>query len=100
MIENKYGIKTKPDSPGKPKANATIERIHKVLGNLVHTYNLQEIYVDDADPFMRILAAAAVAVRYVYHRTKGKILVQLVFGRDMILPTNHIADKRYISQRK
>ena len=49
---------------------------------------------------MRILAAAAVAVRYVYHRTKGKISVQLVFGREMILPTNHIADRRYISQRK
>ena len=73
MIENEYVIKTKPDSPGKPQANTIIERIHQVLGNLVQTYNIQEIYVDDADPWMGILAAVAFAVSSTYHTTKGKI---------------------------
>ena len=41
LIENEYGINTNPNSPGNPNANAIIERIHKVIGNLVHTYNLQ-----------------------------------------------------------
>ena len=63
LIENEYRINTKPDSPRNPHVNATIERIHQVLGNLVRTYNLQETYVDDADPFMGILAAAAFEVR-------------------------------------
>ena len=40
LIEQEYGIKTKPTSPRNPQEDATIERIHPVLGNLVHTYNL------------------------------------------------------------
>ena len=80
--------------------NEIVERLHQVLGNLVRTYNLQETYVDDADPWMGILVAAAFAVRSTYHKTKGKIPGKLVFGRDMILPMNNVADWRYIRQRK
>ena len=100
MIENEYGIKTKPVSPGNPQANIIVEIINQVLGNLVRTYNLQETYVDDAHPWSGILAAEAFAVRSTYHMTKGKISGQLLFGRDMILPINHMADWRYIRQRK
>ena len=49
---------------------------------------------------MGILAAAAFAVRSTYHMTKGKSPGQLVFARDMILPINHVADWKYIRQRK
>ena len=76
MIEQEYEIKMKPDSPGNPQADATIERIHQVLGNLVRTYNLQEIYVDDADPLMGIIAAAAFVLRSMYQWTKQKLLCQ------------------------
>ena len=100
MIEQEYGIKTKPDSPGNTQAKITIERIHQVLGNIVCKYNLQEIYVDDTDPLMRILAAADFAVQNKYHRTKQKIPGQLFFGQDMVLPINHIANWRYIHQQK
>ena len=79
MIENEYGIKTKPASPGKPQADAIVEIIHQVLGNTVLTYNLQETYVYDIDPWMGILASASFAVRSTYHRTKGKIPGQIVF---------------------
>ena len=74
--------------------NATIERIHQVLGNLVHTYNLQEIYVDNADPWMGILAAAAFSVQSTYQNIKQKSPGQLVFGQYMILLINHIANWR------
>ena len=80
--------------------NATIEIIHKALGNLVNTYNLQETCVDDADQWMGILAAAAFAVKSTHHRTKQKILVQLVLGQNMILPINRIANWKYIHQQK
>ena len=100
MIEQEYGIKTKPSPPGNSQANANIERIHQVLGNLVHTYNLQETYVDDADPCMGIPATAAFAVRSTYHRTIQKSPVQLVLWRDMIPPIDHIANLRYICQRE
>ena len=49
---------------------------------------------------MGVLAAADFEVQSRYHRTKGEISGQLVFGRDMILPINHVADWRYIRQRK
>ena len=48
-IEYEYSIKTNPTPLEDPEENAIIERIHKVLGNLASTYNLQETYVDDAD---------------------------------------------------
>ena len=49
---------------------------------------------------MGIPAAAAFTVGSMYHREKVKIPGQLFSDRDMILPINHIADWRYIRQRK
>ena len=49
---------------------------------------------------MGILVAMAFAVRDTHHRTKQKSRVQLVSGRDMILPINHLANWRLIRQRK
>ena len=72
LIEYKYGIKTNPTSPGNTQENKIKKIIHQVLGNLVSTYNLQETYVDDADPWMVILTAPASTVRYTYHMTQGK----------------------------
>ena len=45
---------------------STIERINKVLGNLVKTYNLHETYAYDANPWIGILAAADLTVRSTY----------------------------------
>ena len=56
--------------------------------------------MDDVDPRMSIIAAAALEVRSRYHRAKGKSPRQIVFGQEMILPINYAADWRYISQRK
>ena len=100
LIEKEYGIQMKCDSSGNPQANATIKRINQVLGNLVRSYNLQETYLDEADPWMGILVAAAVVAKSTYHRTKQKIPGQLVLGRDMILTIDNIANWRYIRQRK
>ena len=49
---------------------------------------------------MGILAAEAFSVRSTYHRTKKKILGQLGFRRGMILQMDHIANCRYMRQRK
>ena len=100
LIKNEYSIKNKPASPGNTQKNVTIERINQVLGNLVRTYNLQETYVDYADPWMEILAAVAFAVQSMYHRTREKILGQIFFGQDTILPINHTQDWKYIYHGK
>ena len=49
---------------------------------------------------MEILAIATFAVQSTYHRTKDKIIDQLFFGQHMILPIDHVANWRYIRQRK
>ena len=77
-----------------------IDRIHKVLGELLLTYNLHETYVDDSGPWMGILAAADFAVRSTYHCNKGKSPGWLVFGQDMILPMIIIAYCKYMRQHK
>ena len=100
MIEQEYGIKTKPASSGNPQANAIIDRIHQVLGNLIRSFTLHNTYVDDADPWMGILVASAFAVRSTYHQTKEKNPGELVFFQDMILPINHLENWRLILQRK
>ena len=74
LIENEYGIKTKPTSPGNQQENAIVERIHKVLGNRVRTYNLQETYVDDADQWIGILSATP--LRYALHTKRLKVKVK------------------------
>ena len=99
LIDNEYGMKTKHESPGSPQAN-TIVKKHQVLGNLLCTYNQQGKYVDEADPWMGILAAAAFVVLFTYHKIKGKSPGQIVFGQDMILPIDHVSNWRYIRQRK
>ena len=80
LIEEEYGIMTKPAYPGNPQENTIIERINQVLGNIVGTYNTQEIYVDNAEPWMGILVADAFKVHYIYFRVKGKITRQMVLG--------------------
>ena len=89
-----------PYSPRNPQANDIIEIIHQVLVNLVYTYNLQETYVEESDPWIGILAAYAFAIKCMYHSTKDKSTYQLFFIQDTNLQINHVADWRYIHQRK
>ena len=64
----------------------------------MNKYHLQQTYLDDADPFMDILEPSDFSVRSMYHRVKGKISVQLFFGRDMIFLIAHLANWRYMRQ--
>jgi hypothetical protein len=100
MIKNDYGIKAKATTVRNPQANAMIERIHQVLSNLIRTFNLEQNYVDEQDPWIGILSAAAFAIRSTYHTTLKASPGQLVFGRDMIFNIKHIANWHLIQQYK
>jgi hypothetical protein len=93
MCENDYGIKRKVISTRNPQANAVVERVHQTIGNLIRSFELQDNpYIDEDDPWSGILAATAFAVRSTYHTALRATPGQLVFGRDMILNVQHIAD--------
>jgi hypothetical protein len=62
-----YGIKHKPISVKNPQANAILECIHVVLGNMLHTSKLnmaETVKASDIDVF---LSDAAWAVCSTYH---------------------------------
>src|SRR5210317_1943070 len=100
MIKEDYGIKPKPITVRNPQANAIVERVHQVIGNIICTFELEDNYLDKTDPWKGILSATAFAVRSTFHTTLRKTSGQLVFGRDMILNVKHEADWEYIRQRK
>jgi hypothetical protein len=95
-----YGIKPKPITTRNPQANAIVERVHQVLGNIIRTFELEDNYLDEKEPWKGLFAATCFAVRSTYHTTLQKTPGQLVFGRDMILNIQHTANWEYIKQRK
>ena len=95
-----YGVTRKPITTRNPQANAVIERVHQVIGNIIRTFELQENYLDESNPWKGILSATAFAIRSTYHTTLKKSPGQLVFGRDMIFNIEHIANWEYIRASK
>ena len=51
----------------------------------MRTFNIQQTYVDENDPWTGILDAAAFAIISTANILIGYTLGQLIFGRDMIL---------------
>ena len=100
MIQKDYGITARPITVRNPQANAIVERVHQVIGNIIRTFELEDNYLDEDDPWKGILSATAFAVRSTYHTTLQKSPGQLVFGRDMILNIQHQANWEMIKQRK
>ena len=46
-----------------------LERYHQVIANPVCTFDLQNNYLDEDDPWSGILAATDFAVQNIYHTT-------------------------------
>ena len=67
MINNDNGIKGKPITVRNPKANAIVERVHQVIGNIIRTFELESNYLDEDNPWKGILSATAFAVRSTFH---------------------------------
>lgn len=98
MIENDYGIKRKGSTVRNPQSNAILERVHQTIGNMIRTFNKDDL--DETDPWAGILAATMFAVRATYHTTMQATPTQLVFGRDAILNTKFEANWAFIKERK
>jgi hypothetical protein len=101
MIKEDYGVKGKTYiTVQNPQANAIVERVHQVIGNIIRTFELENKYLDDNDPWKGILSATAFAVQSIFHTTLQNTPCQLVLGRDMILNVKHEANWEYIHARK
>ena len=68
MCEN-YGIKAKPTTSHNPQANAIIERVHKVVSNMLRSFDLEQENLEEDNPFEYFLQSTAWAIRSTYHTT-------------------------------
>ena len=101
MIKEDYNVKRKLITTRNPASNAIIEQVHQTIGNMIHSVQVQNLEVDsDNFSWTGILQAVSFAVRSTVHTTVRATPMQLVFGRDAILPVRHIADWKYIHDRK
>ena len=101
LLRQEYpNIKIKPSSKRNPQANAILERAHGTIGNMIRTFNVEQIELDEEDPFAGLVSAVGFAIRSTYHTTLQATPGQLVYGRDMIFPIQHLADWQLIKNRK
>jgi hypothetical protein len=87
-----FGIKHKPTTIKNPQANAILERLHQVLGQMIRTSELdiaETITPDDVDDF---LDNAAWAICSTYHTVLKASPGAAIFGCDMLFDIPFIAD--------
>ena len=96
MMENDYGISCSPISVRNPQANAIVERVHQTIGNIIRTFKIQEMDLDNENPWEGTLSSTMFAIRSTVHTTTQHTPSQLVFGRDAILNINQEANWQLI----
>jgi hypothetical protein len=77
-----------------------MEQVHQVIGNIIRTFERENNYLDDNDPWKGILSATAFAVQSTFHTTLQNTPGQLVIGRDMILNVKHEANSESVCRNK
>jgi hypothetical protein len=77
-------IKCTPATSYNPQGNSIIERIHKVMGDMLRAFELAERELDPDDPCNELSQACVFGIRRTFHTTLQASPGQLAFGRDMI----------------
>ena len=95
-----FDIKPKVTSVKNPTANAPVERVHQIIGQMLLTKNLGSRIFDHIDPWGDILSSIAWAIRASYHSTLKATPGQLVYHRDMIFNIKHLANWHEMTNRK
>jgi hypothetical protein len=87
-----YGIKHKPTMVKNPEANAILERLHQVLGQMLHTSKLNMAKTITPDGVNVFLGNAARVICSTYHTVLKASPGAAIFGRDMLFDIPFIAD--------
>jgi hypothetical protein len=69
QMYNNYCIIAKPTTSHNPQANSVIERIHKVVNDMLRSFDLEEEMLEEDNPFDYFLQSTAWAIRSTYHTT-------------------------------
>ncbi len=95
-----YGIKRKPTNLKNPQVNAILERIHAVLGNMLHTSELNMAKSVKASDINVFLSDAAWAVCSTCHTVLKASPGAAIFGRDKLFDIPFIADWQKIGEHR
>jgi hypothetical protein len=100
LCDMTYGITRKPTSVKNPQANAVLEHIHAVLGNMLHTSKLDMAKTVKASDIDIFLSDAAWAVCSTYHTVLKASLGAAIFGQDLLFDIPFIADWQKIGEHR
>jgi hypothetical protein len=95
-----YGITRKPTRVKNSQANGILECVHQVLGQMLHTAELDmadSVTPDDIDVF---LDNVAWAIRSTYHTVLKASPGAAIFGRNMLFDIPFMADWHKIGERR
>ena len=83
-----------------PQGNAPVERVHKVILNIIDTKDIDNKVFNHIYSWGETLAYIAWTIRASYHRTIMATPTQAVFGRYIILNLTLVVDWRVITAAK
>ena len=100
IIINDYGITVKPITSRNLQANAILDRVHQTISNILRTYKVQKMELDDENLWDGTLASTMFAYTATIHTSTKYTPAQLFFGRDSIINQRHDVDWKIIRKRK
>jgi hypothetical protein len=95
-----YGTKRKPTTIRNTQANAICERVHQVLGHMMHTSEIdmaESVEPTDIDTF---IDNAAWATHSTYHTVLTASPGAAIFGHNMLFGKPFIADWKQIGEHR
>lgn len=95
-----YQIERKPTTSKNPQANAILERVHGVFGDMLRSSGLENGETIDGHRLDQFITDAAWAIRSTYHTVLKATPGEAVFGRDMLFDIPFVADWSEIGRRR
>ena len=92
VMANDYVILFNPIRVSNLQANTIVERVHQTIGNIIPTFEIQQMDLDNEKPWEGILSSTMFVIRSMVHTTTQHTPSQLVFGRDVIININQEAN--------
>ena len=88
MMANEYRIPYNSTSVRNPQANVIVERVQETIGNIIHSFKIKQMDLDNENPWEGILSSTMFAKGSTVHTTAQHTPSQVVFGRDATLNIN------------
>ena len=69
MIQADYSITVKPITSRNPQTNSMLERVHQTIGNIICIFKVQDMVLNDENPWDGILASTMFVMRATAYTT-------------------------------